>query len=166
MFSDKYIYSQLTIIYSYFLYSSASINLLSLSVIQFLSWMLPIYVAIQLYVYTFILQLYFSVIVTEHACIHCFMIQLLLQLCVDVNNHIYLSSSLANNTQKMCYVIYVTWAGGICLVCTHEPEGAQCLRASADISGKSLPHIIDMLCNTSGTLKICQTCLSLYCPFI
>ena len=40
------------------------------------------------------------------------------------------------------HVIYVTWAGGICLICTHEPEGAQCPRASADISGKPRRHVI------------------------
>ena len=74
---------------------------------------------------------------------------------------------LCNNKLDVAsYVIYVTWAGRICLICTHEPEGAACSRASVDISGKSRPHILHMLCNTSGTLKICQTCLSLYCPFI
>ena len=29
------------------------------------------------------------------------------------------------------YVIYVTWAEGICLICTHEPKGAQRPRVSA-----------------------------------
>ena len=48
-------------------------------------------------------------------------------------------------------VIYVTWAGGICLICTYEPEGAQRPRASANISGKSRPHMLHMLCNTSGS---------------
>ena len=38
------------------------------------------------------------------------------------------------------YVIYVTWAGGICLICTHKPEGMQRPRVSVDISGKSRPH--------------------------
>ena len=52
------------------------------------------------------------------------------------------------------YIIYVTWAGVICLICTHEHEGAQRPRASADISGKSQPHMLHMLCNTSGILKI------------
>ena len=51
------------------------------------------------------------------------------------------------------YVIYVTWAGVICLICTHEPEGAQRPRASADISGKSRPPMLHMLCNTSGIRK-------------
>ena len=54
----------------------------------------------------------------------------------------------------MLQVIYVTWAGVICLICTHEPEGAQCPRASADISGKSQPPVLHMLCNTSGIRKI------------
>ena len=54
------------------------------------------------------------------------------------------------------YVIYATWAVGICLICTHEPKGTQHPRASADISGKSRLHMLHMLCNTSGTLKICQ----------
>ena len=48
------------------------------------------------------------------------------------------------------YVIYVTWAGVICLICTHEHEGAQRPSASADISGKSRLHMLHMLCNTSG----------------
>ena len=54
------------------------------------------------------------------------------------------------------YVIYVTWAGVICLICTHEPEGAQRPRASADISGKSRLPMLHMLCNTSGIRKIAQ----------
>ena len=51
------------------------------------------------------------------------------------------------------YIIYITWAGGICLMCMHKPEGMQCLRASADITGKSRPHMLHMFCNTSSTLK-------------
>ena len=62
------------------------------------------------------------------------------------------------------YVIYVTWAGGICLICTHKSEGAQRPRASVDISGKCQPHMLYMLCNTFGTPKICWVCYSLYCP--
>ena len=54
--------------------------------------------------------------------------------------------------------IYVTWTGGNCLICTHESEGAQFLKASADISGKSRLHFLHMLCDTSGTLRICRTC--------
>ena len=50
-------------------------------------------------------------------------------------------------------VMYVTWAGVICLMYTHEPKGAQHPRASADISGKSRVHMLHMLCNTSGPLK-------------
>ena len=52
--------------------------------------------------------------------------------------------------QFKLHVIYVTWAGVICLICTHEPEGAQRPRASADISGKSRLPMLHMLCNTSG----------------
>ena len=59
-----------------------------------------------------------------------------------------------DNIMFMVYVIYVTWAGVICLICTHEPEGAQRPRASADISGKSRPPMLHMLCNTSGIRKI------------
>ena len=44
------------------------------------------------------------------------------------------------------YVIYVTWAGGICLICMRETKGVQRLRASADISGKSQQHVLHMLC--------------------
>ena len=45
-------------------------------------------------------------------------------------------------THVKLQIIYVTWAGVICLICTHEPEGAQYPRASADISGKSrLQHV-------------------------
>ena len=40
----------------------------------------------------------------------------------------------------------------------HEPEGVQWPRASADISGKSRSHMLHMLCNTSGTPKICRAC--------
>ena len=41
----------------------------------------------------------------------------------------------------------------ICLICTHKPEGVQRPRASVDILGQSRPHMLHMLCNTSGTLK-------------
>ena len=52
------------------------------------------------------------------------------------------------------YICYICNMGrGICLICTHEPEGAACPRARAYISGKSRPHMLHMLCNTSGTLK-------------
>ena len=51
------------------------------------------------------------------------------------------------------YVVYVLWAGAICLICTHEPEGAQWPRVTADISGQSQPPMLHMLYNTSGTLK-------------
>ena len=44
--------------------------------------------------------------------------------------------------QKKVQVICVTWVGGICLICIHEPKGVQQLRASADISGKSRLHML------------------------
>ena len=47
-------------------------------------------------------------------------------------------------------MIYVTWAGVICLICMHEPEGTHHLRASTDISGKSRLPMLHMLCNTLG----------------
>ena len=39
---------------------------------------------------------------------------------------------------------------------THKPKGMQPPRASVDISGKSWPHMLHMLYNTPGTLKICK----------
>ena len=73
---------------------------------------------------------------------------------------ILLSQCVGGSKEKHDYVIYVTWAGGICLICTHEPEGAQRLSASAGISGKSQLYMLHMLCNTSGILKICQSLLN------
>ena len=55
---------------------------------------------------------------------------------------------------NVIHVIYVTWAGVICLRCTHEPEGVQHPRVSVDILGKSLLPMLHMLCNTSGIQKI------------
>ena len=63
------------------------------------------------------------------------------------------------------HVIYVTWAGVICLVCTHEHEGTQRPRASADISGKSRLRMLHMLCNTSGKLKIGVLYIGKDCAF-
>ena len=42
------------------------------------------------------------------------------------------------------HVICVTWAGGICLICLHEPEH---LRVNMNISGKSWAHIVIALEN-------------------
>ena len=42
-----------------------------------------------------------------------------------------------------------------------QTRGAQRLRVSADISGKSLLHMLHMLCNTSGTQKIAE--LAIHC---
>ena len=55
--------------------------------------------------------------------------------------------------QIYVYVIYVSRAGGIYLICTHNPEARS---TRANISGKSRPHMLHMLCNSPGTLKICQ----------
>ena len=49
---------------------------------------------------------------------------------------------MASLMASMYNVIYVTWAGGICLICTHESEDAWHLRASAEISGESQPHML------------------------
>ena len=40
-------------------------------------------------------------------------------LCVHVESHI--------------HVAYVTWAGGICWMCMHKPEGVKCPGVSVDI---------------------------------
>ena len=57
------------------------------------------------------------------------------------------------------HVIYVTWAGVICPICMHKHKGAQRLRASADISGKSRLRMLHMLCNTSGLRKTALHCI-------
>ena len=73
-----------------------------------------------------------------------------------------LAIELDHQILALKYVLYVTWAGGICLICMHEPEGAQFMhepegvqrpRASVDISGKFQLHMLHMVCNTSGNLK-------------
>ena len=64
----------------------------------------------------------------------------------------------------LIYVIYVAWAGVICLICTHEHEGAQRPSASSDISGKSRLHMLHMLCNTSGHYKNRPTCKAFLSP--
>ena len=43
------------------------------------------------------------------------------------------------------HVIYVTWAGVICLKCTHEHEGTQRPRACGDILGKSQLHMLHVM---------------------
>ena len=52
-------------------------------------------------------------------------------------------------------VIYVTWAGGICLICTHGHI-------------RQIPDRTCYICYVTlpALLKICQTRLSLYCTFI
>ena len=57
------------------------------------------------------------------------------------------------------YVIVVTWARGICLICMPEARGLR-----AYISGKSRVHMLQVICNTSGTLKICPNLMSIFPP--
>ena len=64
-----------------------------------------------------------------------------------------LKSSQNLTSRNKLHVIYVTWVGGIYLICTHKPEGVLCPRVSVDISDKFRLHILHMLCNTSGTLR-------------
>ena len=57
------------------------------------------------------------------------------------------------------HVIVVTWARGICLICMLEARGLR-----AYISGKSRVHMLQVICNTSGTLKICPNLMSIFPP--
>ena len=57
------------------------------------------------------------------------------------------------------YVIVVTWARRICLICMPEARGLR-----AYISGKSRVHMLQVICNTSGTLKICPNLTSIFTP--
>ena len=63
-------------------------------------------------------------------------------------------------------VIVVTWARGICLICMPEARGPMALGLQAYISGKSRAPMLQVLCITSGTLKIAQTYSWLLCLFI
>ena len=54
----------------------------------------------------------------------------------------------------MLHVIVVTQARVLCLICTHEPEGAQRPRASVDISGKARVPVLQLICYTSGEAAI------------
>ena len=54
---------------------------------------------------------------------------------------------------------HITWAGGIRLICTHEPDG-EC----GHIRQIPTAHV-SYICNTSGTLKICST-TSLYYTYM
>ena len=56
----------------------------------------------------------------------------------------------------LIYVIVVTWAREICLISMRG------LRAY--ISGKSRVHMLQVICNTSGTLKICPNLTSIFRP--
>ena len=62
------------------------------------------------------------------------------------------------------YVIVVTWARGICLICMPEARGPQARGLRAYISGKSRVHMLQVICNTSGTLKICPNLMSIFLP--
>ena len=62
------------------------------------------------------------------------------------------------------YVIVVTWARGICLICMPEARGPQARGLRAYISGKSRVHMLQVICNTSGTLKICPNLMSIFPP--
>ena len=62
------------------------------------------------------------------------------------------------------HVIFVTWARGICLICMSEARGPQARGLRAYISGKSRVHMLQVICNTSGTLKICPNLMSLFPP--
>ena len=57
------------------------------------------------------------------------------------------------------HVIVVTWARGICLICMPKARGLR-----AYISGKSRVHMLQVICNTSGTLKICPNLMSIFPP--
>ena len=60
---------------------------------------------------------------------------------------------------NIIHVIVVTWARGICLICMPEARGLR-----AYISGKSRVHMLQVICNTSGTLKICPNLMSIFPP--
>ena len=67
--------------------------------------------------------------------------------------------------QIVCmYVIVVTWARGICLICMPEAQGLQARGLRTYTSGKSRVHMLQVICNTSGTLKICPNFTSIFPP--
>ena len=55
-----------------------------------------------------------------------------------VYTHVY----LCVHVELCMYVVYVTWAGGICWICMHKPEGMKFLVVSVELSGKFLPHLL------------------------
>ena len=65
---------------------------------------------------------------------------------------LYITYTMMKQEFQGVYVIVVTWARGICLICMPEAQGLR-----AYISGKSRVHILQVICNTSGTLKFAQT---------
>ena len=62
------------------------------------------------------------------------------------------------------YVIVVTCALVIYLICMPSALGPAALRLRAYISGKSRVHMLQVICNTSGTLKICPNLTSIFPP--
>ena len=66
----------------------------------------------------------------------------------------------------MKHVIVVTWARGICLICMPSALGPAAIGLQAYISGNSRVPMLQVICNTSGTLKIAQTYSWLLCLFI
>ena len=59
--------------------------------------------------------------------------------------------------QIRSHVIVVTWARGTCLICMPEAQGPQARGLRAYISGESRVPMLQVLCITSGNLKICLT---------
>ena len=63
----------------------------------------------------------------------------------------------------ICYIIHiivVTQKWVHYLICLHLPEGTVCSWASADISGNARVSVLQLICYTSGTLKICPNLYS------
>jgi len=52
------------------------------------------------------------------------------------------------------YVIIVTQAQVLSLICTYELEGMQRPKASADISGKARVPVLQLICYTSGKATV------------
>ena len=59
---------------------------------------------------------------------------------------------------------FAMWARGICLICMPEALGPAALGLQAYISGNSRVHMLQVICNTSGTLKICLNLTSIFPP--
>ena len=59
------------------------------------------------------------------------------------------------NATARPYVMVVTWARGIYLICMPEARGPQARGLRAYISGESRAPMLPVICITTGTLKIC-----------